>query len=283
VLWLAFKQIVMQLKSPSSPEADESFFTNRSRAALAVILITLSVPLCTGCSRHHNATEIAQIQKLGGEVAIDPADNSVAKVWLMKPEVVDADLQCLTRLPRLREAYLNGAQITDSGIKPLVGLALLVRLDLFDTRVGDAGLASIAHLKGLRRLGLGNTKITDEGLPALSAIPDLRELHVGGTLVTDAGMSHVAQLTRLHELDLSNTEVTSEGIERLQSLKALEVLRLRHTVVDDKAVKTISAFIHLRELDLWETDVSEGKVVALREALPRASVGWAPRNTSARR
>src|SRR5271165_3364940 len=156
---------------------------NPSLIGKAWIVISILVPFCAGCSRHPNATEIAQIKKLGGEVAIDAADNSVAKVWLMQPEVVDADLKCLSRLSRLREAYFNRAQITDDGVKVLAGLPLLVRLDLFDTGVGDAGLASVAHLKGLRRLGLGNTRITDDGLQALIAISDLRELHLGDTMV----------------------------------------------------------------------------------------------------
>jgi Leucine-rich repeat (LRR) protein len=267
--------ILMDLVLPICNEVS-MFYSDSSRKSKALIAISLLICFVAGCSDHPNANEIAQIQKRGGEVVIDTADNSVAKVWLMQPNIVDADLQCLARLPRLREAYLSRAQITDDGAKLLAGVPLLVRLDLFDTQIDDAGLASIATLTRLKRLGLGNTKITDAGLQTLKSFPDLRELHLSDTHVTDAGMMHVAQLTHLRELDLSNTKVTAAGLERLRRLEALETLRLRGSLIDDSAVQTISAFTRLTDLDLSRTRVSREGVTTIIKALPRAHVNWAP-------
>ena len=115
-----------------------------------MIAIALLMPLFSGCSRHPNANEISKIQKLGGHVAIDPADNAVAKVWLTQAGVVDADLEGVAGCRRTRELYLSHSQVTDEGLKLLADLPVLVKLDLFHTRIGDAGLANLAKLDEAR-------------------------------------------------------------------------------------------------------------------------------------
>ena len=49
-------------------------------------------------ARHPNAAEIAQINKAGGRVEIDPTDKSVVKAWLTKPTADDSILDSVGRL-----------------------------------------------------------------------------------------------------------------------------------------------------------------------------------------
>ena len=54
----------------------------------------------------------------------------------------DADLKCLSKLPNLRSLGLRATNITDDGLKELIGLTHLERLDLQHTDTGDAGLVA---------------------------------------------------------------------------------------------------------------------------------------------
>jgi hypothetical protein len=102
----------------------------------------------------------------------------------------------------LRGLYLNGAQITDTGLEHLKELTDLRRLELSDTAIGSIGLESLKGLTKLRSLNLARTK------------------------VSDAGLQHLKRLTNLKSLDLKQTQVTSEGVEKLQ--EALPDCRIEH-------------------------------------------------------
>lgn len=66
------------------------------------------------------------------------------------------------------------ADIGDSGMEQLSGLARLEELDISSTDVTNAGLAHLKGLTSLRSLDVRDTAVTDEGIENLkSALPDL--------------------------------------------------------------------------------------------------------------
>ena len=64
-----------------------------------------------------------------------------------------------------------------------VGLESTV-LDLSETQITDAGLKELVGLKNLQTLKLGFTRVTDAGLVTLRALPRLRSLYLWQTDVT---------------------------------------------------------------------------------------------------
>ena len=113
--------------------------------------IGVSVGLLIGCSRHPNAAEIAQINKAGGRVEIDPTDKSIVKAWLTKPTADDSVLDSVVAAATVRELYLSRSHVTDEGLTRLAPLHVIQKLDLFDTGIGDAGLANLGGLTTLTR------------------------------------------------------------------------------------------------------------------------------------
>ena len=69
----------------------------------------------------------------------------------------------LTALPRLQALLLNGAPITDKGLRELSRLKSLQTLRLGGTQVTDEGLWHLTLLGRLQSLDLGNTKVTRSG------------------------------------------------------------------------------------------------------------------------
>jgi len=67
---------------------------------------------------------------------------------------------------------LGNTKITDAGLKELVKLQQLVRLDLSATDIKDVGLKEAAKFKQLKYLTLFDTKVTKAGVAQLQkALP----------------------------------------------------------------------------------------------------------------
>ena len=88
----------------------------------------------------------------------------------------DADLTRLKGLFLLKEVHLDGTQVTDAGVMPLIrSLPTLGLLNLERTAITDA---AIKELSGIQRLYLRGTKVSDEAAAALAkSQPRLRMLH----------------------------------------------------------------------------------------------------------
>jgi hypothetical protein len=117
-----------------------------------------------------------------------------------------------TELHRVR---LDGAQVTDAGLKDLVSIRQLKYLFLYRTRVTDVGLKDLATLRQLEKLELQDNQITDAGLKELAAFAHLKKLLIGSK-ITDSGLKGLASVTQLEELDLWNAHVTDAGVKELK-------------------------------------------------------------------
>jgi hypothetical protein len=112
--------------------------------------------------------------------------------FLRTPGISDDGLECLARLPRLKELWIEYACIT------------------------DAGVVHLKALPNLEDLKLQATEITDAGAEFLSTLTKLRFLDLADTSISDRGIVHLKNLSRLEELIVWNTNVTDKGIEDLQ-------------------------------------------------------------------
>ena len=111
--------------------------------------------------------------------------------------------------------YSYNDDLTDDGLKQLVGNESLTYLNLHNTKITDDGLKHISGIKSLARLKLEGTKITDAGLKHLSGLKNLTHLSLCFTRVSDAGLKELAGLKKLTYLNLSATKVTGDGLREL--------------------------------------------------------------------
>jgi hypothetical protein len=166
---------------------------------------------------------IAEIQKLGGTVAIDQRSPGKPIVWLVLSgtKVTDVGLEHLKGLTQLQSLNLRGTKVTDAGLVHLKGLTQLRELDLARSitilpDVTDAGLVHLKGLNQLQTLNLWGTKVSDDGLKHLKGLRQLQMLDLSGTKVSDAGLKHLKGMRQLQTLDLSRTKVTNAGIGKLK-------------------------------------------------------------------
>jgi hypothetical protein len=142
-------------------------------------------------------------------------------------------------------------------------------LCLGHTNITDRGLRRLVGLDDLEWLDLTACRITDDGVKSLPAAPKLKRLSLERTRITDLSCDKLSTFVGLEELDLSHTEVTDVGIASLATLQNLRSLWLTGAKVGDEAVPTIVKLKQLEHLNLNETSVSQEAWQELKAALPR--------------
>ena len=115
---------------------------------------------CLGCLGCGGPGPLANWQKLGGRVSLNP-QGEVESLYLGRTGVTDADLGKLVTLPRLKRLFLNGTSVTDEGLQHLRVLGQLVYLDLESCDgVSDAGMPHLLEMKTLQAVNLLDTRVT---------------------------------------------------------------------------------------------------------------------------
>tara|TARA_R110002072_G_scaffold9956_5_gene47255 strand:- start:43 stop:1050 length:1008 start_codon:yes stop_codon:yes gene_type:complete len=170
------------------------------------------------------------------------------------PQLSEASLVHLTKLPRLRTFSASEGEIGDAGFATLASIATLEDLTLINFKaVGDAGVQALGELPALRSLCLsGCDQIGDAGVQALDPSWPLEQLRLSGCrLLGDAALEHLSQFTRLKTLvfGLSQNAANSQ----IKSLRFASLIMEDLTCLDgvsDAGVKRLAALRDLRELDL---------------------------------
>ncbi len=156
------------------PVADEEVSTPETRAmeAASKRLSARGVPV-RPLSRDSNLLEL----------------NASSLSHRIDPPFGDADLDSITALsPALAGLDLSHTEVTDAGIRLLVGFDVLRTLALKGTAVSGDSAGVLAGLAGLERLNLFETQMDDAGLRRLAASSSLQRIFVGSSRVTDAGV-----------------------------------------------------------------------------------------------
>lgn len=116
---------------------------------------------------------------------------------LIMPElgVSDGAIEYLIASSALRHLDLAGNPISDKGLERLKQKHCEIEwLDLEATQITDAGVKTLLDLPCLTRLNLGGNAITDEAIRDLAALESLSEVWIWNTQVTPEGEARLKQL-----------------------------------------------------------------------------------------
>jgi hypothetical protein len=153
----------------------------------------------------------------------------------------------------------------------------VIALDLFGTQVEvtDAGLRELIGLKNLATLDLSSAQVTGVGLKELVALKKLTTLVLNETQVTDASLRSLREAGLLHVLSFAEGK---DGA-RPRSPEEVIALDLSNTQVTDVGLKELAALRNLASLALGDTWqmldrplVTDAGVAELRQALPMCKI-----------
>ncbi len=223
-------------------------------------------------------------KKTGGH-AYDPLTDAALKRLASHPkleslelysvDITDDGLRHLVGLPKLKRIHLNSNEpITDAGLKTLGGIRTLEEIEIYAAKFTDTGLKHLDGLPRLRGLDLGdNPRLTDAGLKHLARHTGLRLLRLtNNAWVNDDSLTTLAPFTELESLNLANTLVSDAGLPTIAKLRHLASLDLHGTSVTDAGIAELSKLDKLRKLTLSITAVTPAGRAALRKALPKCVV-----------
>jgi hypothetical protein len=116
----------------------------------------------------------------------------------------------------LQEMSLAGTKVTNEGVRALVAMNSLNRLQLENLKVDDYAVKDFWRFPILFFLNLDNTMITDKGVMWLSEAQDLKQLFLDGTQITDASIDIFSRFPALKSLSVGRTKISPAGLLRLK-------------------------------------------------------------------
>ena len=216
----------------------------------------------------------------------------------------DADLEILSKLPKLEALLLDGSEVTDSGLAHIARVESLANLHLTTpdrpSRITDMGLSHLANVKKLEGLWLSVDNLTETGFGRLSKLPikslfldglssqhkalvevaigwPLRSFGLEGTGVTDDWLSLLSSQTKLSLLDLSATSVTDDGMAKLASvIPSVSYLSLDATGLTDAGLMKLATAPALRNVSALGTKVTDAGIAAFKAVRPSINVEIGP-------
>ncbi len=151
---------------------------------------------------------------------------------------------------------MQGADLTDDGIRDVTPPKNLKSLRLDETRIGDDGLAYVRRANKLETLSLNHSAVSGPGLRFLDG-------------------------TRLERLDLAYTPIEDEGLQYLADCPTLRTLSLGHSRLNDSGLEKLSELQFLENLQLpWvahrTTNISVSAARRIEKALPDTEISYPP-------
>jgi len=126
-----------------------------------------------------SSLEVFRCQGFGTDGVLALAGLPLTRLTLRDlPDVGDASLEVLEKLPGLKRLYLHElANVGDEGLRHLAAAKELEVLDIWSLpRMTDASIAVIAGLPNLKELSIRETGITDASAATIAAMPKLQSL-----------------------------------------------------------------------------------------------------------
>jgi hypothetical protein len=199
--------------------------------------------------------------------------------------LTDATLALLCGLPELEVLQTNQGQVSDEGVKALVGLKKLKVLKLFHPGKTFSG-TGLASLTALERLTVaGSLSFADEGMAAVGKLVHLKEFrtwHAGHTL---EGVKSLRDLKELKSLTLGQrlaykppTSLSDDSLAVLAEMTSLESLRLEEARLKGESLVQLKKLSSLKTLVLEGIDIPEPDVDRLKKELPAVAVQWTKPN-----
>lgn len=158
-------------------------------------------------------------------------------------------LDGLSKLTSLRELWLDGMWVTDSGLKALAPLVQLRQLHLVMER-----LTPHPEWRGRGKPIMVSKKgaITQQGLALIAKMTQLEGLSLSGAdRITDADLATLKPLTKLRELSLADCRsLSGAGLQHLAGSPIERLSLARVDRVDDAGLLVVGKLTKLRALDL---------------------------------
>ena len=179
----------------------------------------------------------------------------------LDPGVIDAGLEHIGQLRKLRWLRLRMGRIRGPGLAHLANLPRLERLSLW----GTTGLTDqhVRYLEGLTRLKSltlwGNdVPLTDASLASISKLASLEELHLIRlkTDFTDAGVAKLTKMPKLRNLGASPDDASIlAGMEQLESVSVI--------ALTSRNMQALARLGNLKSLGLALEAPARGSAVAM--------------------
>lgn len=201
-----------------------------------------------------------------------------------KCSLTDETLALLSPLEALEEFAVDGAKITDDGLKAMASWKSLRRLTFFHVLMKEkftgAGVAQLAGLPALERFGCGGSSFNDEGMAACATLPMLRELRIWHTLATDAGVAKLAGMKSLRVAHLGpqfTPRMTDATVATLASIKSLETVSVMEMRLSwEKSLSKLKELPSLKLLELHFDEISDEDLAKVRSEFPNVKVDYKP-------
>jgi hypothetical protein len=198
--------------------------------------------------------------------------------------LTDGNLASLSPLESLEELQIDGAKITDDGMKALASLKSLRKCTFFHVLMKDkftgAGVAHLTELPKLEMFGCGGSSFNDEGMAACAKLPHLQELRIWHTQATDAGTAKLASMTTLKIVHLGpqfTPRMTDASLAALAGIKSLETVSVMETRLGyEKSLGRMKELPALKLLELHQDEISEEDLAKLKSELPGVKIDWTP-------
>lgn len=182
---------------------------------------------------------------------------------------------------KLKELWMEGVRIDDSGIDHVVQLPAIAVLRLGGPKITDDGVGSIAKIETLEELTLMHpTNVSDRGISYLAGMQRLKSLTVIGGLnyldfpregvpnrtefykengiaVTDVGLEAISRIANLESLTISGTQITDRGLQYLVAAKKLNRLHFGYSAITDEGMQSLGKVSELRDLSLANVDITD--------------------------
>lgn len=196
--------------------------------------------------------------------------------------LTDETLAPLSALEALEELEIDGAKITDVGMKAFSSLKNLRKCTFYHVlgkeKFTGAGVAHLAELPRFESFGCGGSSFNDEGLAACAKLPHLRELRIWHTMATDAGVAKLSGMTSLKIIHLGpqfTPRITDAAVASLASIKSLETVSVMETRLSwAKSLSRMKDLPALKLLELHQDEISEEDLAKLRAELPGVKVDY---------
>jgi hypothetical protein len=151
----------------------------------------------------------------------------------------DREIALLHHYPNLRSVRLSGADVTNAGIKSLVGIKQLSSLTLSRTSVTDFGLSQLKELDSLDRLSLYGTLFSTQAMRRLQYVAGLRTLSLHAP-ADESQLEFLTEVRQIESLYLSETQWSRQVTEVINQLANLKRLSLSVTDTDDRQLHWIA-------------------------------------------
>jgi hypothetical protein len=165
---------------------------------------------------------------------------ALRRLILWNTAITEAGLRHLEGLPELAEIELpEDIQYTDAGVAALSRIPALKYADLDRAQISDESLTNLLALTHIWSLELRDTGVSDKALEVIERIPTIGYLLLDGARITDAGLDHLVRLKELSYLSLSRTAITDAGLQKLAALPKLGTLHVDETAVTPAAITNL--------------------------------------------